>query len=242
MSYWTKSGRTHDELKEALAAFALDALDPIERIEVKEHLEVCAECDALLREYLEVAAQLAMTADPEPSPERLRVALLDEARSAGQMLPIGMKRNRWFARSGLAFVSVAIVIVAGVMLLTRDRFSDDRFVPEVVSLLASPSVHTVPMASTDAAPGASGQIYIHTEGDSAAVVMTGLDNSSRNVYQLWVSMDGASVAVKQFQADKHGKAVVYVPKLEGQLDGVRVTLESSTSTKDAKGTVILRSF
>jgi hypothetical protein len=49
----------HEEMRELVAAFAFDALEPDEERAVLEHLETCEECGQLLAETHEVAADLA---------------------------------------------------------------------------------------------------------------------------------------------------------------------------------------
>ena len=57
-------------VSEFLPAYALDCLDPDERMQVARHVAVCSACQAELRSYESVTGQLALVA-PEalPSPE-----------------------------------------------------------------------------------------------------------------------------------------------------------------------------
>ncbi|HEX7336892.1 MAG TPA: hypothetical protein VF252_06765 [Gemmatimonadales bacterium] len=51
---------SHEELHEMLPAAALEILEPTQMELVAAHRRECAECDALLRDYREVAASLAL--------------------------------------------------------------------------------------------------------------------------------------------------------------------------------------
>jgi len=73
---------THDELKDALSALALGALDPAERIEVEAHVRGCAECQAELQALLKVVDGIGLAASPVTPPEALRSKVL--ARVTGQ--------------------------------------------------------------------------------------------------------------------------------------------------------------
>src|SRR5581483_4692456 len=62
-----------------LAAFALDALEEAEAAAVEAHLETCAECQARLEEFREVAAALAQRLPPLSPPPELGQRILREA-------------------------------------------------------------------------------------------------------------------------------------------------------------------
>ncbi|HEX8431399.1 MAG TPA: zf-HC2 domain-containing protein, partial [Longimicrobium sp.] len=73
----------HDEVQAALAAEALDALDPGERERLNEHLAGCAECRAELDSLRETAALLNHLAPPRPldaeRSDRMRARLVARA-------------------------------------------------------------------------------------------------------------------------------------------------------------------
>lgn len=58
--------RTHEEIAELLGVYALDAVDPDERILVEEHIATCPRCAAEVVDHREVAAQLANTGGAAP--------------------------------------------------------------------------------------------------------------------------------------------------------------------------------
>ena len=80
---------THDDVRAALAAEALDALDGDERDAVRAHLEGCPECRAELASLREAAAALALSAPYRPMErersDRVRARLL--ARAAADAAP-----------------------------------------------------------------------------------------------------------------------------------------------------------
>jgi len=80
---------THDELREALAAAALDALSPGEQEEVIAHAADCPECREELRGWYETAAALAHLAPVRPmDPSRsARVRARLVARAAADREP-----------------------------------------------------------------------------------------------------------------------------------------------------------
>jgi hypothetical protein len=124
--------RSHDRLEELIAVDALGGLDSADRDELlrtlAEHGDDCPECSALLADYGEAAAALALTLEPAPvgrqEEERLvaRARLLpDEAEAAaaaaGRDLPRGVvplepgrRRGRW-----ITSIAVAASLVVGVL-------------------------------------------------------------------------------------------------------------------------------
>src|SRR3977135_1153517 len=67
---------THDELRELVPIFALDALDGDEELEVRSHLEACQPCRMLLESHVQAAASLALAAEPVTPPAALRSRLM----------------------------------------------------------------------------------------------------------------------------------------------------------------------
>ena len=57
---------THDEASDLVGAYALDAVDGVERTELEEHLETCPRCRAELDSQREVAAAMGNSVEPLP--------------------------------------------------------------------------------------------------------------------------------------------------------------------------------
>ncbi|HWE62672.1 MAG TPA: anti-sigma factor [Chloroflexota bacterium] len=74
---------THDELRESLGAYALDALSSSERDEVDAHLQTCAHCRAEVTELSSAADQLALLTierDPPPGMRDRLMAMVEQDR------------------------------------------------------------------------------------------------------------------------------------------------------------------
>jgi anti-sigma-K factor RskA len=127
---------THDEVRAALAAEALGALDGPEAAEVRAHLETCEACRRELAAYRDAAASLAYAAPPAPldaeRSSRLRARLVaraaadrgDGATSAPAapapvtaetpgVIPITRAPSRRFSGGWLA-AAAAVVLLIGV--------------------------------------------------------------------------------------------------------------------------------
>src|SRR4051812_8018053 len=68
-----------DAFDDALAAFALDALDAADRPALEAHLATCERCQAELVELRRVTAALGETVDPVQPPESLKAKVLARA-------------------------------------------------------------------------------------------------------------------------------------------------------------------
>lgn len=67
-------------------AYAVDALDDLERARFEQHLATCADCDAEVRSFTETAARLG-GAEVMTAPPQLRDAVLAQIRTTRQLSP-----------------------------------------------------------------------------------------------------------------------------------------------------------
>ena len=144
--------RRPEEIEELLGAYALDAVDPEERVLVEEHLASCPRCRAELADHLAVAALLGNTGAPapagvwsrivdsleEPPPAlRLSVAPLDsttprsprdEGASPGDRAPgVPLTGGRWRPRRVLwlaVAAAAALIVGLGAVVVHQDRRLD----------------------------------------------------------------------------------------------------------------------
>ncbi|GAA2149791.1 anti-sigma factor [Nocardioides koreensis] len=103
-------------------AYAIDALDDIERAQFERHLAECAECRAEVDGLREAAGLLAETSAAEP-PAALRERLLAEVATVRPLPPVtpppaqhtGRSRRRWVAPLVAAAAVVAALGAGGVV-------------------------------------------------------------------------------------------------------------------------------
>jgi predicted anti-sigma-YlaC factor YlaD len=185
------------EWRGALAAAALDRVDPAEAIALQAHLDGCASCRAEFAELAVVAralpcADLAhVTKDPgEPSP-RLREQVVDRVASVRD------QRHRRRLRRVLAVAAIVVVAVGfGAVLVTK---GDD------------PSSATTVEFPVSAEASGTAALEAHAAGTQVHLNATGLDDG--DWYWLWLTgADGKRVAAGTFR---------------GTGDDVEVTLTSA---------------
>jgi anti-sigma-K factor RskA len=111
----------HDDLRELVALYALDALPDAERAAVERHLDVCPECTGELAAFRAAAAELAYTAPARTAPAALRtrvLAAIDREASATPV-PAAAPRPAWNPWWLAAAAILAAVLVGGYALALR---------------------------------------------------------------------------------------------------------------------------
>ncbi len=122
---------THEELRDLVPAYAVDALEPEEARALEAHLQECEACREELTRLQEVAAELATGVTPVEPPSWLRGQVLSAVRPRPTAVP-----RVW--QLGLAAAAALILALGGgllaeyqrVRVLTapeRERKADCRF-------------------------------------------------------------------------------------------------------------------
>ena len=119
--------RDHDQVQELLGAYALDAVEELERRDIEAHLATCPRCRAEVAEHLETAAMLASVGERAPDgvwdeiserlDERPPVIDLEAARTDR-----GRRRQPWRWVSGaVAAAAVAAAVALGVAVTEQQQ-------------------------------------------------------------------------------------------------------------------------
>jgi len=109
---------THDEIQAELAAFALGALDPLEREEIVAHLASgCAACARELAEWREVVGSIALAGSDADAPN-LKAALWRRMQREGRrpgVIPMSRWRPSTMLAAGATAIAAAVLLVLGVV-------------------------------------------------------------------------------------------------------------------------------
>lgn len=241
---------THDELRELVPAYALDALDAAEELEVRSHLEACVACRATFDESQAAAGALAMTVQPVAPPAALRAKVLEAAKATpqvGQVVSHSAPRDHRVWRWVGAAVAVAAIVVAtgfGVVesrhlrTANREVAAQRTFIAQYVS---SPVATPIPMVAAGSQLHASAEIYVSASGKSAGLVATGLNDPGTKVYQLWLIVDNQPTPLVAFRPDAGGIALVPISADLGSMQGMAVTVEAHGGLKAPQGPKVLAS-
>ncbi len=165
----------HDEIRQLLGAFALDAVEPDEAAAIEAHLATCPRCRDEVREHREVAALLAYagTTAPEGMWDRM-AAKLDAAPPASAAPALGLMlgneaggragaRRRRGARVAAAVAAAAVVVglgAGGLQVQSALRSQDDQ-IEKVAQALSEEGARARLVREAAAAALADGARAVH---------------------------------------------------------------------------------
>jgi hypothetical protein len=213
----------HEQLQDLLGAYALDAVDDAERLQVEEHLRGCAACRAEVAQHREVAAHFAdgAAAPPERLWGRIAAALHadEEADGLAGAYPLAVRapRRRW----GAALVVAAAVIVAALGVLGWQVARQNHQVSRLRAAVSSTAISRVAGAALAdprsrvfllSAPGGGVQVTAVLQPDGTGYLLRAgalPALPAGKTYQLWgiagtdkisLGVLGASPSVVAFHA------------------------------------------
>jgi anti-sigma factor RsiW len=199
------------EIHALSGAYAVDALDPDERIEFERHLADCAVCRAEVDSLREAAAGLAGLVETAP-PAGLRERVLAETSVVRPLPPLvdrGRRRRPW---SALVAAAAAIVVLAGGSVAWHPWSSSSS---STGRLTAVESVQHAPDAqrSTQRLPdGGTVTVYRSVSLDRAAVVVKDLPAlPGGKVYEMWLQDPKGSMVLEGRAAAAVGAGMTVEP-------------------------------
>ncbi|MEU2199125.1 anti-sigma factor [Isoptericola sp. NPDC019482] len=211
-----------------LPAYALDAVDDLERRAVERLLESDPDARRALDEYLDVVAAFAVEQEP-PAHVRdavlARVARTPQAAARGtttgvSATPAARPRRRWglVAAAAAAVVAVAVPTTIAVQ-EHRETVRLEAQADRVAQMLADPDARLV----TSPVEG-GGEATALVSGDDVLVSAEGMPAPGEgHDWQLWVVADGAPVSAGLMPAASGGVSRALVEGGAGHV--VAVTLE-----------------
>lgn len=205
-----------DEMAEAIAAHALEALGPEEEAKVVAYLVAHPEASAVLEEYRQIVGLLPYAAAPSAPPPFLREGVLRSIRTER-----AERRRRRVLPQPYRFVSIAVaaVLLFGLLVWNIGLQAGVKpaapatpvaSVSPISDILSQPGLVTYPMEAQPDAPNASGRIYLTPDLRSAAMSVWRLPPlPPDSTYQLWFILDDQTrVSITTFTVDERGSAVV----------------------------------
>ncbi len=257
---------SHDELKELLAAFAVDGLDSEESRALEEHLEGCAECRDELDELRGTAGLIALAVDPVTPPPESRRRLLERV---GRELPRRLTRDRrppsvWRRplpiAAGLA-VAAGLAWLVLLQALTRSELRDtkrrlDQALARLADaqaararerattrLLAAPDGVSVALKGTEAAPAARAKVTYDPANGEAILFASSLQAPPPGKgYQLWfIAGSRPPLPGKVFITDRSGRGELadHLPAEARTSPVFAVTVEPAGGVPAPTGPIVL---
>jgi anti-sigma-K factor RskA len=179
-------------------AYAVDALDDIERAQFERHLVDCAECRAEVDSLRAGAAMLAELQPVTPSAD-LRSRILAEVATVRPLPPVVAEVRPVRRRFPTLVAAAAAVVMLGVGggLVATQPWADDSTTSEInyasaERVLEAPDTERYVHRLSD---GSKATIYRSKQLGQAVIVTEGMaDPGEGNVYELWLQHDGEMVA------------------------------------------------
>jgi hypothetical protein len=217
----------HDGIRQAIAAHALDALDPDERGRVErellEHLPGCDECLTLMRDLREVGGELALGAGAATVSPALEDRILAKVRE-DQPAASKPRRRRNVLRGLVAASVVALVASLGfnaALVGRTDRAERNaKALSAAVQLASDPTTRSVTLRGQS-----GGMVLLYQPGGKATLIATNIEPPpSGKVFELWLIKDGRPQPVLTFKPER-GSVIVALPINPATFRGVAVTIE-----------------
>ena len=231
------------ELRDQLAGYALGVLDPVEQKQVEAQLHASSELRRELASFQEIAGLVALTADDQPVPERLKANLLarawrdlSEAQERSTLLGrlLAPIRSAFAGRPGLALPAAAAALVIaflGVWNLQLATTND--------SLRGQ--IQLAQATGTGMAPDASGEVIYLPEQRLTVLRARSLpDLDEGMVYQVWFIADGAATSAGFLEITSAAEeAIAALPGNPIDFNGLAVTLEIAPGVPQPFGPIVL---
>jgi anti-sigma factor RsiW len=199
--------QTHDELRELLGVYALDAVEGDERAAIERHLATCPRCRAEVEEHREVAALLADPGADAPPGLWDRIAgSLDEAPPPLVLTPLApraVRRRRWLPPAAIGIAAALLIAVLGAQVRQQDDLINRLEASAADPLLASyeralgdPDSTVVELAGVR---GVQAVVLPDGTGYLGAAALPRLDPN--RTYQLWGKVGDDLVSLGVLGAD-----------------------------------------
>ncbi|HEU5158078.1 MAG TPA: anti-sigma factor [Streptosporangiaceae bacterium] len=186
------------ELHALVGAYAVDALDDIERRRFEDHLAECESCARETRGLREAAAQLG-TAVAMPPPPRLREKVMADVARVRPLPPlppllsdVRSRRSRtpWLLMAATVACLVAVAGFMGVLTVRAQDRADraEAAGRQIIEVLSAPDARRV---SGRASTSGSGTVVASRAQGKAVVVLSGVPSlPGSQTYELWLMGPG----------------------------------------------------
>ena len=221
---------THEDLRDALPAFAIDALDAVEQAEVSAHLETCAECRSELAVLHRVADGIGLEAPPVTPPAGLRARVLGaippreatpihsidawraSAKPGRTASEAPVRRASWL----MPLAAAASILAAAGALYYANGVSNEmaalrRHQQQVQRVMAAPDAVRVDLKAQTSVQDAHARAF-WSRNAGMVFVAEGLPAlSGGRVYQLWTITGTTATSAGTLTPAADGTAVLALP-------------------------------
>lgn len=238
-----------DEFTDLLGAYALDAVDGEERLQVEAHLQSCPWCAAEVIEHREVAAALshsgadappgvwdkiaAELAPPAP-PMRLTVSRPAPAAPEDEGAPVAPAnvaaiagRRKIRARTAAAVLSVAAILLAVVGFVAVGQYQEATDLRQEQTMVTTPGPDDLTVRLSGASSDAGAQAIVNRQGEGVLVPHDLADPGEDRLFQLWGQVDGVVLSLGTFDHDAEVVRFNVKPDQVDRMEVMAVTEEQN---------------
>lgn len=214
----------HADIHALSGAYAVGAVDDLERARFERHLQDCEACRSEVDSLREASALLAETSALAPPPG-LRERVLAEAATVRPLPPVlpvepAPRRRRWLAT--LASVAAAVVAI-GAGALVWQQTTDDEPLSRYEQVLAADDAETL----TQTFPGGATATVVRSKSLNEAVIATEDMPAAPagHSYALWLQHDDQMVPAGVMPQGEDNQVVLAGDAATA--DGVGITVETA---------------
>lgn len=216
---------TAHEIHALAGAYAVDALDDLERVRFEAHLAVCAECQAEVLSLQDATLLLSDLTSVAP-PAAMREQIMAEIKKVRPIPPAVARIDRHRPRRWTNLVAAAAVlgVLGGSAVVVQQMRQDDSTsqLNEASRVLAAADVQHW---NVDFKSGASATLSRSASEGRAVLVARSMSAApSGKVYQLWLVKDGAMVSAG-LMAGGSEESTVLLDGDASDATGAGITLE-----------------
>ncbi|MBM7508405.1 anti-sigma factor [Nocardioides sp. 31GB23] len=228
-------------------AYAVDALDDIERMHFERHLAECAECRHEVDSLREASGVLSEVAPVAP-PAALRERLLADVATVRPLPPLvqEVRRTRRFpVLVAAAAAVVALLGVGGVVAVTQPW--EDSSVQEAGEVVATPKAVTQVLQAEDAETvtrtfddGAKATVTRSVSLGQAVIVTEDMaDPGEGLVYELWLQRDGRMKAAGFMPKGPDNVVLLSGDAATAEAVGITVEPEGGSTTPNFESAIVI---
>lgn len=201
---------TAHEIHALSGAYAVDALDDLERARFEEHLAACAECRAEVASLQDATLLLSELSETAP-PAALRAKILTDIKTVRPLPPVVARLEvrrprRW---SGLVAAAAAAAVFVGGGAVAWQQLGNDSSSVQLSAadqVIGSADVERVDLNFPD---GAHATVYRSVALGKAALETSKMPAPpSGSVYQLWLQKNGRMVPAGLMPVGSDQKLVI----------------------------------
>lgn len=215
---------TAHEIHALSGAYAMDALDDLERARFEAHLAACAECQAEVASLQDAAATLSAVTAVAP-PAAMRDKILADIKTVRPLppttvVPVLRRPRRW---TNLVAAAAVLGVLGGGAVIVRDVATDNQGQISATDQIRLAS--DVQFVSTKLPQGARVDLYRSLNKNGAVLVTHDMpDAPSGRVYQLWLQ-NAAGKMVSAGLMHSGGNRAVLLKGDAARSTGAGITVE-----------------